>query len=81
MGKDYKIESVIIGVLLFLGLAALGFFIAKSAYLVKTADRVVTVFKGGLMEKLHWVVQWVDGEPVLPPVVEIGETFEPPPTP
>ena len=49
MSKNYKIESVIIGILLFLGLSVLGYFIAKSAYLVKTADRVVTV--KGLAEK------------------------------
>lgn len=49
MNNSYKTESIVIGILLFLGLATLGFFISKAAYQVKSADRVVTV--KGLAQK------------------------------
>lgn len=47
--NSYKTESILLGILLFLGLASLGYFISKAAYQVKTAERVVTV--KGLAEK------------------------------
>ncbi len=43
MNNSYKTESIVLGILLFLGLATLGYFISKAAYQVKIADRVVTV--------------------------------------
>lgn len=49
MNNSYRTESIVLGILLFLGLATLGYFISKAAYQVKSADRVVTV--KGLAEK------------------------------
>lgn len=49
MNNGYRTESIVLGILLFLGLATLGYFISKAAYQVKSADRVVTV--KGLAEK------------------------------
>lgn len=49
MNNSYKTESIVLGILLFLGLATLGYFISKAAYQVKSADRVVTV--KGLAQK------------------------------
>jgi len=49
MNNSYKTESIVLGILLFLGLATLGYFISKAAYQVKSADRAVTV--KGLAEK------------------------------
>ena len=49
MNNGYKAESIVLGILLFLGLATLGYFISKAAYQVKSADRTVTV--KGLAEK------------------------------
>ncbi len=49
MNNNYRTESIVLGILLFFGLATLGYFISKAAYQVKSADRVVTV--KGLAEK------------------------------
>jgi len=49
MNNSYRTESIVLGILLFLGLATLGYFISQAAYQVKSADRIVTV--KGLAEK------------------------------
>lgn len=49
MNKKYLTEATILGILLCLGLIGLGYFVAKAAFLVKSADRIVTV--KGLAEK------------------------------
>ena len=49
MNKKYISEASILGILLCIGLIGLGYFISKAAFLVKSADRIVTV--KGLAER------------------------------